>query len=630
MDQFCLMDSTDGARCSCSDNIDNAKPMIQKINDTQTAADQLYSEGVEREKLGAAADYVFGTGAKAKASGIDFMSWVYGTGTDEQSLDTDTMIGNSLYAMARNYCNDRLLACGTDAGMEEMLYQRMVAADCKTFSAFLGDQQKVADGNKAAAEKAVRAARYQMMDTTNKFNRGECLIAFEGCVKDKGGCGANYENCLDAGLLNLRANACGNILDQCTAVRSYVLDDWNSETARILADAAKYADMNKRGTCLARIEACLETSCNVNYDIKSATDATCLTNINIAAGICPVIDECNAMIPGIRGTTKDNLAFLRVRFCQNDLDKCLQDTCGADYSKPECVGKSLAAIAALCPQEMFPSCKNMDQFDVVLSAAMWQVDFQTMQGCINYFSDQLGRVCGTDMSCLPSDDQIAAMTKSTDVVDWKGNVDAAVTTFFNQFQKDTTIKQCTTSSGRDLGKDVFTTAKMLATYAAEGRAQRAFIARIAELTRSEGQAAAAKACAAMKSGHKDTDNVWISSVNFEPDLCNCHICRVQKVCETGGEDKSTAGLKAAGGGLASGAAAGTMISPGWGTAIGAVVGGVGGYFMGSSGAGTKDFCQELESCEDVNMCNAATGTGVSADTGSTTTVATGTIVVNGN
>jgi hypothetical protein len=79
------------------------------------------------------------------------------------------------------------------------------------------------------------------------------------------------------------------------------------------------------------------------------------------------------------------------------------------------------------------------------------------------------------------------------------------------------------------------------------------------------------------------------------------VCRKQQVCETGGESKATSGLKAAGGGLATGAAAGTMVSPGWGTAIGGIVGAVSGMVVGNKSGGKETFCQEIESCEDINM-----------------------------
>ena len=82
---------------------------------------------------------------------------------------------------------------------------------------------------------------------------------------------------------------------------------------------------------------------------------------------------------------------------------------------------------------------------------------------------------------------------------------------------------------------------------------------------------------------------------------NCHVCRVQQVCEEGGESKATSALKAAAGGLSAGASAGTMISAGWGTAIGAAVGAVGGGIMGALSGGKTNFCQEIPSCEDINM-----------------------------
>jgi hypothetical protein len=44
-----------------------------------------------------------------------------------------------------------------------------------------------------------------------------------------------------------------------------------------------------------------------------------------------------------------------------------------------------------------------------------------------------------------------------------------------------------------------------------------------------------------------------------------------------------------------------MINAGWGTAIGGVVGAVGAGAMGFMSGGKKDFCQEIESCEDINM-----------------------------
>lgn len=617
MDEFCLLDESEGRRCACSSNIEQSKSLIQEIQSIQSEADSLYTEGVEREQLGAKAKLVFGESENAKkssrASGISFIDWLNSgsSASDTDALDTDNDIGDGLYTMASEYCADKLAACGDSAEMEEILYARQIISDCKSFNAYLTDQKTNATANKRTAEAAVRKARLEMLDTTNKYNRGECLLAYRACIADKGGCGTNFENCLDADLLGRRANACENVLDQCMAVRDYVVQDWTAESETILADAAKYADKNARATCLARIQVCLEDSCSTE------TNSACLTDVNVAAGICPVITECETLIPGIQSSVNDKLGYLRTQFCQNDIDKCLQDKCGENFTAPECLGKTPTEIAALCPQSMYPSCKNETQFDIIVQSVLLQMDYKLVQGCLNYFGEQLGAVCGTDMSCLPTDTTIASLTSvpdnSTDLAALRetvrSNVSASVDEFFKQFEQDKTVAACQDSEkpqGRkSLGDTVFNSAKMIAQIGAENRAMRALESKIAELSRQQDLDAAEKNCLAtyqVESPDKSSKNYsYIRSVSFEPSLRNCHVCRMQQVCETGGESKGAAGLKGMAGGMSAGAAAGTMVSPGWGTAIGGVVGAVGGLFAGRSAGGQQEFCQEIESCEDINM-----------------------------
>ena len=615
MDEFCLLDESEGNRCACSSNINQSKSLIQEIQEIQEEADLLYTEGVEREQLGAQAKLVFGESEAAqkssRISGVSFTEWINSGTDDEASLGADSDIGDPLYAMAAEYCASELEACGDKAEMEEVLYARMIVQDCKNFESYLKDQKIIAQSNKRTAEAAVRQARLQMLDTTNKYNRGECLLAYRSCIADKGGCGVNFENCLDADLLQRRANACENVLDQCMAVREYVLQDWQDESVSILADAAKYADRNARGTCLARIQLCLEDSCSTE------TNSACLTDVNVAAGICPVITECEEMIPGIKATVNDKLGYLRTQFCQNDIDSCLRDRCGENFTAPECVGKSALEIAELCPQDMFPSCKNETQFDIIVQAAMLQMDYQMLQGCLNYFGEQLGAVCGTDMSCLPTDTQIASLVEVPETQadlaalreSVRANTQAAVDEFFVQFEQDKTVAACQDSQKpadrSSLGDSVFNSAKMIAQINAENRSMRELESKIAELSRQQDLEEAEANCYntyQVETPDKSSKNYsYIRSVSFEPALRNCHVCRMQQVCETGGQTKGTAGLQAAAGGLAAGASAGTMVSPGWGTAIGAVVGGVGGFFAGRSAGGQEEFCQEIETCEDINM-----------------------------
>lgn len=613
MDEFCLLDEGEGYRCACSDNIHKSKSLIQEIQKIQEEADKLYTEGVEREQLGAKASYIFGESEAAKkssrVSGISFSDWISGSLAGD--LDADEYIGDSLYSMAAEFCESELTACGDKAEMEEMLYVRQVTADCKSFSSYLTEQKINVQANKRTAEAAVRQARLDMFDTTNKYNRGECLLAYRSCIADKGGCGANFENCLDEDLLGRRAHACDNVLDQCVAVRDAVLQDWEAESEAILVDAAKYADKYRRQTCLAQIQVCLEDGCS------TGTNSACLTDVNVAAGICPIIDECNEIIPGIKTVVNSKLGYLRTQFCQNDVDACLRDRCGENFTAPECVGKKPSEIVDMCPQDMFPSCANETQFDIIVSAAVLQMDYQMMQGCINYFGEQLGKACGTDMSCLPSDDTVMALTKIPETetafaalrVQVRDNSKAAVDEFFQQFEKDMTVAACQDAAkpaGRSsLGSSVFNTAKIIAEIGAENRAMRELEMKIAELSRKQDLEKAKETCLATykveEPDESEKNYSYIRSVHFEPDTRNCHVCRMQQVCEVGGESKGTAGLKGLAGGLSAGAAMGTSVMPGWGTAIGGVVGAVGGLFAGRSAAEKKEYCQEIESCEDVNM-----------------------------
>ncbi len=612
MDEFCLLDESEGYRCACSDNINASKSLIQEIQKIQEEADKLFTEGVERENLGAKAKLVFGESAAAqkssRASGLSFSAWL---NAGSEDLDADEDIGDGLYSMAAEFCADQLDACGDKAEMEEMLYARQITSDCKAFSSYLADQKTNVLANKRTAESAVRQARLAMLDTTNKYNRGECLLAYRACVADKGGCGTNFENCLDADLLARRANACEGVLDQCMAVRNDVLKDWEAESESILADAVKFADKYRRQTCLAQIQLCLEDGCS------TSTNSACLSDVNVAAGVCPIIDECNEMIPGLKTVVNDKLGYLRTQFCQNDIDACLRDKCGENFTAPECVGKTPAQIVEMCPQNMFPSCKNETQYDVIVSAAVLQMDYQMMQGCVNHFSEQLGRVCGTDMACLPGDSTVAGLQDIPDteqgMIDLRKqiieNSKSAVEQFFVQFEQDATVAACKDAEKpqgrRNLGNSVFTTAKMIAEIGAENRALRELETKIAELSRQQDVEQAEKNCYATykvetpKQSEKSYS--YIKSVSFEPSLRNCHICRVQQVCEVGGESKAAAGLKSAMGGLTAGASMGTMVSPGWGTLIGGAVGAIGMGLAGGLSAGEKEFCQQFETCEDVNM-----------------------------
>ncbi|MDR2685313.1 MAG: hypothetical protein LBB23_00885 [Rickettsiales bacterium] len=593
MDQFCLLEYSDGERCACSAQISSHDKAIAELKRMQTEAEKIMNEGVEREKLGAKADLVMGAkNVKVKKTlNLSF---------DEDEDGSDdvaevAMRGAELYTYASNSCKERLAKCGTDSEMTKTLYGQQIQRDCGAFTKYLGDQKKVVENNKLAAERSVRAARVEMLGQTNKYNRGECVIAMKDCVATKGGCGTNFENCLDAKLLTRRSSACENILEQCMAVRNDVEKDWAEEQKAILVEAAKFADRNRRGTCLARVDSCLEESC------APTVNDQCLTDVRIARGVCPVMDECDQLVPGLANVYSSRLAAARTRFCENDLSGCFKNACGANYNNPACVGKSMTEIGKMCPQRMFPSCSGMQDYAAIQASVFMQVDFALMAGCINEFAEVMGRTCGADMAlCVPESvgapmtiNSIAELNK----YDYKADVSAAVNKAFTAMESDPTIANCKGS----MGKQVFTTSKLLGTMLAEQRASRNFVRKLAELTKAADLETARQQCEKLGEKGKDSEGSKIESVVFQPALRNCHICRVQIVKEKGGMDKGSAAMQAGAGGMAAGAAIGTKIAPGIGSAIGAGVGALGGALFGALSAKETEDEQKLTSCEDVNM-----------------------------
>lgn len=619
MDEFCLLDESEGGRCICSENITAAQKLLADIKKIQAEADELMTTETQRARLGAKADLVMDaqkeeTAAERRQKRIDGAS---GGSNGNADLAADNMMGQNLYYTAADACAAELEACGDRADMEEMLYSRQITADCKAYNLYLDEQKTYAEQNKKAAELAVVNARLEVLDTTNKYNRGECLLAYKACIADKGGCGIHFENCYDedGALLERRANACTNVLDQCMASRTKVLEDWAAEKEYILTESKKYLDNNFVTSCTSKITLCLEENCSYQ------TNPACLTDVNVAAGICPIINECEDKVKGIKQAAADNLLLsLRAGFCEDDVEACLKDKCGVDFTGPQCLGKSQRDIAKLCPQKNFPTCNVMDgdDYNVVLSSILLQLDYKQTQGCINYFSEQLGAVCGTDMNCLPDSTVVQALTVLTTGADFEAEKAAvikesqnAVDEFFKQFEQDTTVAACQTAERPDgaigksgLGTQVFNTTKMIARIGAENRALRQLESKRAELSRQQDIATAEKNCYTtyqVEEPDKSNENYsYIRSVAFEPSLRNCHVCRMQQVCETGGEKKATSALKAAAGGLTAGAAMGTQINAGWGTAIGGVIGAVGAGALGAASGGQETFCQEVESCEDLN------------------------------
>ncbi|MDR1361111.1 MAG: hypothetical protein LBJ18_02260 [Rickettsiales bacterium] len=629
MDQFCLMPEEKGLRCACSAEIEKTAKLVAEITTIQSAAEKMYTLDVEKAALGentAKAREIMKDVAPVQSSYTSIFD--NDEDDDAEEFGKDSEQGAALYALAAESCKAKLEACGDSKTMEETLYSREITKDCGTFKDYLADQKRNAEANKQAAEKAVRVARTGAYDTYNKYNAGDCLLMYRSCIADKGGCGPNFENCIDAALLDRRAEACDNILDMCVASKPRTLTLWETEKKKILADADKFADRFRRQSCDARVQMCLEDTCS------PSTNPMCLTNFSIALGSCPVITECdNLLTPDDNSYRKywetSKFPFLRVQFCQNDVAKCFQAKCGMDYTSPDCVGKSVSEIKAYCKQDspdLSLSCakETKQRFNEIVTATLWNIDLKLMAGCVNKFSEILAQTWGTDMSRLPADAYVASLTvdsrpKNQEEIEklrneTQANAEKAAGKAIDDLKKNTVIlaacKDSTKPEGTaSLATNIFSTAETIAKINAGTRALRELELKLVELGRADSLEQKRKNCEETTyvpdcKDHKKDEEAYtcITSSKFEPDLSNCHVCRIQRGFEEGGEDANTSGLKSAAGMAAAGASAGTMITPGIGTAIGAAGGLLGGFFMGKAGSdGKKKFPFEVTSCEDVNM-----------------------------
>jgi len=630
MDAFCLADPLDGERCICSDDIRRTESLQREIEEINQRAERIRHEDVARAQMTAREQRLLADTQRATAT-ADRRTRLLAMWNEAPGGNSDETLGAALLAIARSGCATRLAACGPDARMEENLYSRMIADDCRTFNRYLADMKRGAEDNVALAQREVRQARQQMLTTSDRFNRGECMHAFRDCVATKGGCGMNFENCADRRLITRRAHACENILDECNSVRDYVMRDWNEEVRHLLELATVHNDQNVRRTCRARTWDCLEESCGIQ------NNAQCLTNINVAAGICTMIAECDTIIPGFRRGIADDLGMLRNRFCQNDVTRCLQERCGINFTNPECVGQSVTALQDMCPRRMFPSCNSVTaaDFTALMSAATLQMDFALMTGCVNHFAESVGRICGTDMSCLPANPDIQVIRATNDspaaarraleqlealyrpefttdnrtgneirrsqIQEW---VDNEVDVFMRQLERDRTVAACQGS----IGDNIFIATRMMARANTEERVMREYFTRVAELSRGLDQAERRRLCevehfgtlqAANRGnqGNREEAGSWVISAVYEPDTRNCRILRRQRVCATF-DNRASARAEGRAAGMTAGAALGTTIAPGIGTAIGAL----GGAIIGNQQRGTRQVdCNTIEVWDSINM-----------------------------
>ncbi|MBO7066092.1 MAG: hypothetical protein J6W40_00540 [Alphaproteobacteria bacterium] len=463
MDQFCIIDNSNGGSCMCSDLNEELEKQFAAIQDTLIEAERIRTEEVERVKAGAQADIIFNGSRRYDKDGnviYDFS----GEKTKEQqresllslwdnaSFDFDEVVfendveniadktGNDLFVAADELCRKQMPAsCNKDINFLHQLYARQITSDCKAFENSISQNKARADAELAGANADVRTALKESFAEANKYDLGQCMVEFRKCMQTEDACGSGWINCVSTiasenmqnnsakkrvksrvstvdvyeitpstmEMLNAKRNICENVLNQCVAVRNDVWPAFLREVAPTLKAAELNAESQFRQSCLTDISNCIQTACRDDIAGKGvATMDSCLSRPDMARSFCKVeLEPCERMEPLIWGYVKDKLAAMRVDACTKEVKDCFTDEtrCGADFSN--CIGMDYSYIHDICPLDKLVVCKanrsdfSMADIDSMLMGLYLNVDNAALNTCQNLVNSKMMEICGSTTDC---------------------------------------------------------------------------------------------------------------------------------------------------------------------------------------------------------------------------------------
>ena len=463
MDQFCIMDNTNGGSCACSDSNEELEKQFAAIQDTLSEAEHIRTIEVERVKAGANADIIFnGTRRYDEKGNViysdadsaeknkeqqranllslwDDMSFDFDEDVFESSVeDMANKTGNALFVAADGLCREQMpTSCAKDLNFLHQLYARQIVSDCKAFENSITQNRAKATAELASANADVRAALRESFAESNKYDLGGCMIEFRKCMQTDDACGDGWINCVSTiasenmqknatksvvksraksvnvyditestmDILNYKRNIC--VLNQCVAVRDMVWPAFLREAAPTIRVAESNAESMFRQSCLTNISNCIHTACMDDIAGKGvATMDACLSRPDMARSFCKVeLEPCERMEPLIWGYVKDKLAAMRVDACTTEVKECFTDEtrCGADFS--QCIGMDYDYIHEICPIDKLVVCKannpefSMSDLDSMLMGLYLNIDNAALKTCQNLVDAKMLEICGSTTDC---------------------------------------------------------------------------------------------------------------------------------------------------------------------------------------------------------------------------------------
>ncbi len=461
MDQFCITDNSNGGSCTCSDDSIALEKKWSSIMAMVEEAERIRTVEVEKVKAGADADIVFGAERQYDSKGniVDlgeepdtsddplsiFNDDFYGeeeefVEEEEEYIDFSGEVGDSLYKSANSLCMDQMPEkCSKDLPFLRQVYSRQIVSDCKGFANTLTQKEAEAKLAMANAEGEVRKALQDSLKSANKYDRGQCMLAYKKCMMTDDACGKDWSNCVftiasenmqnnktqnvsgttvttvdtyditasTMEILESKRYICEHVLDECINVRDMVWPDFLREAAPTIRVAESKVESKFRQSCLTDISNCIQTACKDDIEGKGvATMDACLARPDMARSFCKVeIDPCERMEPQIWDYVVDKLAAMRVDACTAEVKECFtsEDRCGENFQN--CIGMDYDYIHDICPIDSLVVCKqarpdfSMDDLDSMLMGLYLNIDNQALEQCEALVDEKMAELCGSTTDC---------------------------------------------------------------------------------------------------------------------------------------------------------------------------------------------------------------------------------------
>ena len=271
--------------------------------------------------------------------------------------------------------------------MLQLVYAQKIKSDCIAYENDLKQQKMNSENLLKTAQKAVRDAAAEAYESKNKYKTtGECVIAFKQCMIGEDVCGSGFSKCVvDPTLLSSTSatpkqiktkttmveiaastystlegsrSFCDNVLAQCVEANK---NDavWKQFLVNVAPElkAAEYnAEDESRRNCARNVVSCIkEQAATEGFTEGSDNWYQFTSNPEYVRQSCGgELRKCNAydntMETSIMNFVKLSLDALRADRCTTTIKKCIQDSCGKDYS--ECLGFSVADLKRYCPKDV--------------------------------------------------------------------------------------------------------------------------------------------------------------------------------------------------------------------------------------------------------------------------------------